>query len=296
MKIEDVSFPYPVLGISDDITPALPEDDVVIKCNEATPGYFDFTVDLHFDNPDIEKYIKDGFAEYSVEVNCRSTLYRECFKSENGSLKFQIDKYRLHNKVTFESYVIVTKDIVGYKNAGLHPDYAGHTIKLHKGDLMVAFSQRYIEANVDTNNLKNPAAFMRFRKDEEADYISFDLENKIIVNVPVEEFKVYQNLSKEEKKRICAPIYLQALIYGLFNFKKYKDFDQEVWVQAIKSRLKDDDIVSKGYTMDTIAPDNEDEFEPNDVIMLAQAMFNDPFRKAFELASDNSDHSRINIE
>ena len=296
MKIEDVSFHYPVLGISDDITPELPDDDVVVKYKENTPGFFDFSVDLHFDNADIEQYIKDGYAEYSVEVNCRSTLYRGCFKSETCSIQFQIEKYRLHNKVTFESYVIVKKDIIGYKNAGLHPDYDGHTIKLHTGDLMVAFKPRYIEANVDTNNLKNPASFMRFRKDDEADYIYFDLDNKIIVNVPVEEFKVYQNLSKEEKKRICAPIYLQALIYGLFNFKKYKDFDQEVWVQAIKSRLKDEDISSKGYTTKTIAPDNDDDFDPNDVIMLAQAMFNDPFRKAFEQASDNSDHSRINID
>lgn len=296
MKIDDVSFPYPVLGISDDITPALPDNDVIITYKEAIPGIFDFSVEMHFENADIERYIKEGFAEYSVEVNCRSTLYRECFKSENNIIKFPIEKYRLHNKVTFECFVIVKKDIVGYKNAGLHPDYAGHNIKLHAGDLMVAFGQQFIEANVDTNNLRNPAAFMRFRKDDEADYIYFDLENKIIVNVPVEEFKVYQNLSKEEKKRICAPIYLQALIYGLFNFKKYKDYDQEVWVQAIKSRLKDEDIVSKGFSMDTVAPENDDDFDANDVIMLAQAMFNDPFRKTFEQASDNSDHSRINIE
>ena len=293
MKIEDVSFPYPVLGISDDITPALPDNDVVIKCKETVPGIFDFSVEMHFENTDIEQYIKDGFAEYSVEVNCRSTLYRECFKSENNIIKFPIEKYRLHNKVSFECFVIVRKDIIGYKNTGLHPDYAGHNIKLHAGDLLVAFGQQFIDANVDTNNLRNPAAFMRFHKDEEADFISFDLDNKI---VPAEEFKVYQNLSKEEKKRVCAPIYLQALIYSLFNFKKYKDYDQEVWVQAIKSRLKDDDIVNRGYSIDTIAPENDEDFDANDVIMLAQAMFNDPFRKAFEQASENSDHSRINIQ
>ena len=67
-------------------------------------------------------------------------------------------------------------------------------------------------------------------------------------------------------------------------------------MQAIKSRLKDEDIVSKGFSMDTVAPENDDDFDANDVIMLAQAMFNDPFRKTFEQASDNSDHSRINIE
>lgn len=106
MKIEDVSFPYPVLGISDDVSPALPEKDVVISYIEVSPHDLEFTVDLQFDNDDIARYINDGFAEYSVEINCRSTLFRKCVKSDSSHIVFRVDKYRLHNKVSFECYVI----------------------------------------------------------------------------------------------------------------------------------------------------------------------------------------------
>ena len=105
MKIDNVSFPYPVLGISDDISPALPQNNAVVTYDEVQPGLFEFSVVLNFDNEDIKRYIQEGYAEYSVEVNCRSTLFRQCFKSDTSCIKFTIDKYRLHNKVTFESFL-----------------------------------------------------------------------------------------------------------------------------------------------------------------------------------------------
>ena len=293
MKIEDVSFPYPVLGISDDVSPALPEKDVVISYIEVSPHDFEFTVDLNFDNEDIARYIRDGFAEYTVEMNCRSTLFRKCVKSESNHIVFRVDKYRLHNKVSFECYVIVKKDIDNYQNAGLHPDYAGRKIKLRRGYLMVAFRQQQIDANVDLRNLRNPSSFMRFRPVENEKYISFTLDSKIIVNVPTEEFKIFQNLSAEEKRRAFAPIYLNALTYALFNFRQYKDNDQNLWVEAIKYRLKDEDIVGQNYSIETIAPENEEDFDENEVITLAQAMFKNPFEKLFEQASNSIDQTRL---
>ena len=295
MKIEDVSFPYPVLGISDDVSPALPEKDVVISYIEVSPHDLEFTVDLQFDNDDIARYINDGFAEYSVEINCRSTLFRKCVKSDSSHIVFRVDKYRLHNKVSFECYVIVKKDIENYQNAGLHSDYAGRKINLHKGYLMVAFRQQAIDANVDLSNLRNPSSFMRFRQIENEKYISFTLDNKIVVNVPSDEFRIFQNLSAEEKRRACAPIFLNALTYALFNFRQYKDNEQCLWVEAIKYRLKDEDIVSQDYSLETIAPENEDDFDANEVITLAQAMFKNPFEKLFEQASNSIDQNRLNF-
>lgn len=295
MKIDNVSFPYPVLGISDDISPALPQNNAVVSYDEVQPGIFEFSVVLNFDNEDIKRYILEGYAEYSVEVNCRSTLFRQCFKSDTSCIKFPIDKYRLHNKVTFECFVIVKKDISEYVNAGLHPDYTGHTIRLHPGDLMVAFTPQGIDANVNLNNLRNPTSFMRFRRDKNETLVSYSLDNKIIVNLPDDEYSVFQNLSKEEKKRVCAPVYLDALTYALFNFRKHKDDDQCLWVQAIKYRLRDDDIISQDFSMESIAPEDGEELDANEVIMLAQAMLRNPFKNTFEQAAENNNQERVKI-
>ena len=72
MRIENVSLPYPVLGISDDIRPTLEETDCsnpVITISEEG-DLFRISVTLKLKNNDIVNYIQDEFAEFSVEVSC----------------------------------------------------------------------------------------------------------------------------------------------------------------------------------------------------------------------------------
>lgn len=71
------------------------------------------------------------------------------------------------------------------------------------------------------------------------------------------------------------------------------DNDQNLWVEAIKYRLKDEDIVGQDYSIETIAPENEEDFDENEVITLAQAMFKNPFEKLFEQASNSIDQTRL---
>ena len=139
MRTENVSLPYPVLGISDDIRPTLEEtgcSDPSIKLTEEGSS-FRISVTLNLDNSDILNYIQDGSAEYTVEVSCKTTMFRKSITSSIPSFSFLIEKKLLNGKLEFECYVIAKKDIFDYKNAGLNSDYEGHVINLHKGDLLV---------------------------------------------------------------------------------------------------------------------------------------------------------------
>ena len=162
MRTDNVSFPYPVLGISDDIMPTLLEtgcSNPEISIDEEGDK-FRIYVTLKLKNASILQYIKNEFAEFSVEVSCHSTMYRKCVTSPNPEFSFTIDKKLLNGKLDFESFVIVKKDIKNYKNDGLNSDYEGHTINLHKGDLLVAYCKCSIPLNLDLRNVRNMKSFM----------------------------------------------------------------------------------------------------------------------------------------
>lgn len=166
MKTENVSFPYPVLGISDDITPSLEETgcaspEIIIAEHGDD---FRISVSLKLENSDILNYINEESAEYSVEVSCHSTMLRRCIKSSIPNFSFTIEKKLLNGKLDFESYVIVKKDIVNYKNKGLNPDYEGHLINLHKGDVLVAYNKCSIPLDLDLRNIRNIKSFMTVQR------------------------------------------------------------------------------------------------------------------------------------
>ena len=98
MRIDNVSFPYPVLGISDDITPTLEEtkcDVPVIKADNDGSGGIVISAQIKLENADILKYIADGYAEFSLEVSCRDTLFRRCEKFSELEHVFTIPQSKL---------------------------------------------------------------------------------------------------------------------------------------------------------------------------------------------------------
>ena len=77
MNLNNISLPYPVLGISDDICPMLPDDAVQFELSDDVRNFF-FDIRLNFDNDDIQRLIDEGKAEFSCEYDCARTMMRHC--------------------------------------------------------------------------------------------------------------------------------------------------------------------------------------------------------------------------
>ena len=74
MKIENVAFPYPVLGIGNDITSNFTWHYSVDQNNYE----YLITIDIQLNNKSIEDYIKYDLADYICEIECTSTIIRKC--------------------------------------------------------------------------------------------------------------------------------------------------------------------------------------------------------------------------
>ena len=299
MRIENVSLPYPVLGISDDIRPTLEETDCsnpVITISEEG-DLFRISVTLKLKNNDIVNYIQDEFAEFSVEVSCHSTMYRNCISSSTPVFSFTVEKKLLNGRLDFESFVIASKDIFNYRNEGLNSDYEGHVINLHKGDLLVAYNKCSIPLNLDLRNIRNMKSFMTVQRSNNPNEhtVTYELESsKILIILPEEMMEEYNkkpsNTSepKERKVILKASLYLNALTYALLNYQKYKDRDL-MWVNALSYRMKEPDI--KDFCKDIINFDssNSDSQNMDYLFKLAHMMLNQPYLGMLkQISTDNN--------
>lgn len=281
MKIDNVSFPYPVLGVSDDIRPTLEETGCENPCIEVSAlgdEDFEISVELQLKNEDIQKYIQDGYAEYSVEVSCVSTLFRICKSSREPNFSFVVPKKRLNGKLEFGCYVIVSKDIQNYTNKGLNSDYQGHTINLKKGELLVAYRPSIIPLDIDLKNIRNPKSFITVRKNpnESATNIVFSLDSpKIQILMPDEMYDKYtgKKLAQQEMDTLRASIYLQALTFALLQYSKYKK-ENYVWVTTLSFRLRED-AIRNSFDVDSIL--EEGSLDEEEIFKLAQVMLNNPY-------------------
>ena len=287
MKTENVSFPYPVLGISDDITPTLEEtgcaNPEIIIVEEG--DVFRISVSLKLENSDILNYINEELAEYSVEVSCHSTMLRRCVKSTKPDFSFTIDKMLLNGKLDFESYVIVKKDIVNYQNRGLNSDYEGHIINLHKGDVLVAYNKCLIPLDLDLRNIRNIKSFMTVQRNprENEHSVTYDLDSsKILILLPNEMMDEYNkkpanNEDNVRRKSILkASLYLQALTYALLNYREYKDKGY-TWVNALNYRMNEADM--RDYCTDILngESNNYESLNSDYWFKLAHMMLNQPY-------------------
>ena len=281
MRIDNVSFPYPVLGINDDIRPSLEETKcqcpIIEVYQEKSNIYVDIQVNLQ--NDDILNYIKNECAEFSVEVSCPSTLYRHCETFKTFHHTFSIPQSRLNVELYFETFVVAKKEIPNYQNKGLNPDYQGCIINLHKGDLLVAFRPSHIELEMDLRNIRNPKSFMSVTKnpDPNVAHVCFNVDDqKIQILIPENTFTKYQDASVQ-KNTLRASLYLDALVYALLRFNQYKNRNY-LWVRTLKYRMQEDAIKSAvDVDLDDLFDDSRQEDIIDDVYKIAQAMLSLPY-------------------
>ena len=159
MNINNLSFPYPVLGIGNDIEPrpGFASQPTVEKKHSS----FIFETDLEMKNKDIARHIKYGHAKYVCEVECRPTMLRRCFFSDTPHFSIELPKHLLNERVTFQFSVVVTKPIRKYSNQDFHEDYIGYTFDLDPGDLLAFIGQFAYDVDIKYDKLKSVGSFMQ---------------------------------------------------------------------------------------------------------------------------------------
>ena len=215
MKLNNISLPYPVLGISDDVMPMLEPDCLTIKVEDDGMGNYRFTVTMKHENECIHQLIRDGYAEYSCEVDCARTMFRKCYTS----------------------------------------DYEGYSFKMELGDVLVAFPPTHYDVDIKYDQLQAAGSFMQIREGIGRTVTYFDVSgDKIEILLPTPLYNMYREMIGKDVRFMeifHSSIVLNALTQALFC---YDEYSHTTWARTIKYRVDSDKSLSQ-YNLEELEPD-----------------------------------------
>lgn len=274
MNLSDISLPYPVLGVNDDVMPVLPADAVTVV-NGEDDKCFTFSISLKYSNNDILRLVNEGSAVYTCEYECSKTMMRQCVKAATPQFKIVIPRTAVAGRINFNAYVTVVKPISDYVNSGFNDDYAGAAFDMEPGDILAAFPSWSYDADIDYAKLQAAGSFMMIRENKNISDVLFNIEeDKIMLELPPKHYEAYCNDAvRGSAQTIHSSLVLNALTYALLN---YKDHEEKLWARTIDYRLRTEEEF-KGKGID----------DPSDILVIAQRLLKDPYMRMFDkLISD----------
>ncbi len=274
MKINDISLPYPVLGISDDVYPLLKDDCVHIEDPETTVSTVRFRIHLKQKNKEITQFIRKGKAEYVCEINCARTFFRTCFKQSSPDFDIEIPRKGLSGRIQFDMFVTVKTPIEHYHNSQFNSDYDGEFFDMEPGDVLVAFPSAYYNLDVKYDKLYAAGSFMQIANGgDDSRPTWFNIGgDKILIVLPPKMFKEYDeriSVDKDYVEIIHSSIVFNALVFALYHIDE-PAYEGKQWSDTIKYRLANEPGL-KGF----------DITDKTRVFELAQTLLADPYQRMF---------------
>lgn len=267
MKLSNISFPHPVLGIGNSIQGTIDVTHEIVQTDELYECHFICRMSDEY----IQKLIDEGKAKYFCEATCSSTLFRYSETYDISEFDFNIGRKDVRGTVEILVAVVAVEDIPRYVNNNRSPMYQGFdSFYIEEGDLLAAFGEFTIEADIQYEKLKAVSQIFVVTGNNTGKGVNIDLEgNKIIVDMHPDLFALFSDESIN-RNTLYAPLFhasvvLNALIMALNNLESH---ERLLWAKTIKHRLEteqEEHPVFKHWK----DPERHNE--------IAQVLLNDPY-------------------
>lgn len=278
MKNKDVCFPYPVLGIGDDVGP---KPSITAQITEEKE-FFVVKIAIKMLNEDILRLIQEQSAIFSCEIDCPATFYRRIERSYEPSFEIKICRTDVAKRVNFDCTVTVIKSIEGYSNSQFHEDYKGFSFNLEPGDLLAFVGKLHYDADIKYDKLQTAGSFMTIIPGHDEKNTVYYLNNpKIEIQLPPELYQDYKMSFNGPGKHVDifhSSMVLNALVYALLNYDK-DEHGEKLWARTLKYRIDLEPSLQK-YS-DVL--ENKD---PLKILELAQALLANPYKRLLETMHD----------
>ena len=270
MRIQNQSFPHPVLGIKDDISGSF-KVNFSWSCDRA---YYYLSPIFNLNQGHIEKLIDSDLARFIIHVECGNTFLRKSFSTQSRSPEFRINADFLRDKVEVTFYVCAVNSIIDYEPADAHIDYQDLKFQIEKGDILAYGGNCTFLATKNYESLRAVSSIMEIKKgiyNEGPAKVNF-LEDKIVLELSSQNYLTYNNHKIEKKYEsffhcsLVLPILFRALVYIKDDDEDYRD---KKWFIVIKKRIEDEKLLSM--------LDSEEQH-----FTLIQKLFGNPLNRLFD--------------
>ena len=272
MKYKNVSLPYPVLGIHDDVYPLLEDGCVKMDTPVKTVSEYCFGITLTQRNKDITALVDAGKAEYACEVTCKDTFLRRCWHSNVPKFDIHIGRKEVSGHIDFQCFIAAKEDISNYTNNDFNEDYYGFSFDLEVGDLLAVFPLAWWNTEIKFDKLYAAGSFMQIV--EAADGIDktwFNLEDeRILIEMPHDLFVQYQRIGNSFPEVIHSSLVHNALVYALSNLGEYQD-KGKLWADSLMARIADEPQLQQ-YDLSDMSQ----------VYRVADILLQDPYKRLLD--------------
>lgn len=238
MKYKNVSLPYPVLGIYDDVYPLLGDDCIQMSDPVKTATEYQFGISLKQGNKDIAQLVNEGKAKYACEITCRGTFLRRCYKSSTPHFDITLGRTEVNGRIEFQCFIATCQSIPNYSNDDFNEDYHGFTFDLETGDMLAVFPLAWWNTNVKFDKLYAAGSFMQIvEAGDGIDKTWFNLnDDRILIELPHDLFVQYQRIGNSFPEVIHSSLVHNALVYALSNLSEYQE-SGKLWADSLQLRL-----------------------------------------------------------
>ena len=283
MKYKNVSLPYPVLGIHDDVYPLLEDGCLQMDDPIKTSTEYRFGITLTQNNHDIAVLIAEGKAEYACEVTCKDTYLRRCWHSDQPRFDITIDRKEVCGHIDFQCLIVAKDSIPNYTNSNFNEDYYGFSFDLEAGDLLAVFPLAWWNTEIKFDKLYAAGSFMQIVEAAEGiEKTWFNLNDdsgRILIEMPHELFEQYQRVGNSFPEIVHSSMVHNALVYALSNFFEYKD-KGKLWADSIMIRMEEPQL--QGYDLSDMSQ----------VFQVADILLQDPYKRLLDSLEKISENTR----
>lgn len=239
MKIKSLSFPYPVLGLRDDIHgefKIVQESSKILNDLEKVS----LKANILLSNICLSEMLEKKDICIGIEVTCAATFFRETFISYSTEINVILNPLDLRKDVEVNFYLICVRDVKNYVNPDSNKDYLGYSFRINKGEILGYAGSIKFDAKIMFEDLRRVSSFMIIKKNEENNthIINFTLDNNnIIIWLPEEEYKIYDRYKDENNNFnsiFHASLVMQALVYTLSEMMSEDTvYEDAEWFKAL---------------------------------------------------------------
>lgn len=270
MKIENLSFPHPVLGASDDVsgsyTPTLS-----VRLGRDEIG---LAIIHELDQVSLESLIDQKGALFVTEIHCAQTLFRISYATRDEQQIIVIPASSLRDKVDIAFYIVANKDLSQYKIEGSNKDYDGFSFEISKGDILAYGGQSIFFAGKKWEAQKSVSSLMEVQPYELVrGPMKFLITGaKIIIKLSRSDYGQYQKVVKSDQ---FSPIFhssivLPALMFAISQMMQNEElYENYAWYQILDFRRQSEEKIKKIT------------WEPENIPEIAQVMLDNPVERTF---------------
>ena len=280
MKLGNISFPHPVLGIKIEENET-PEVNGLYKvtCEHLTSETTSFIINHKLINSiQISDLVKNKEAAFVTEISSSKTAFRKSFSTYENNQKIEIDTNCFRDLVILNFFVIATESFIYSDNNDVwHPDYKDARFEVTKGMPLAYGGQIKVIIERGRSN-GGISSFFNIDLDQTSEKngpFRVWLESETIdILLPEKAFFNFSNLYENQPgydETFHAALAVPALFEALTVIRDDSDAHSERrWYQALEVKLE------KDFSLKV------DELEGVELLELAQKIINNPFTKLTE--------------